>query len=133
MDQIVADDEQQVTDPVQPDIAQTEPMAIVGIGVCAASLDSLGILFAGLAPQIAATYLVAVRQKEGLSVESVLETLNRQSSFPAKIGADGEVMAPNHIYVGGPEDMITIVDGHIHIRPAAEPAGHRGTIDSILI
>lgn len=29
--------------------------------------------------------------------------------------------------------MMTIVDGHLHVRPSTEPVGHRGTIDALLI
>ncbi|GHD05112.1 hypothetical protein GCM10016234_00690 [Tianweitania populi] len=53
--------------------------------------------------------------------------------MPVSIAADGELLKPNQVFVGGPDDMITIEDGHVHIRPAAEPVGQRGTIDSMLI
>ncbi|HEX8842275.1 MAG TPA: CheR family methyltransferase, partial [Sphingomicrobium sp.] len=40
---------------------------------------------------------------------------------------------PDRIYVGGGSELITLTDGHVAIRPAKEPAGHRGTVDSMLI
>ncbi len=103
------------------------------MGVCAASLRSLETMFAGIGATLGAAYVVAVRQQEGLDVGTVVDVLTRQSSLPVSIGRDGEAIEPNHIYVGGPEDMIAIADGHLSVRPAAEPVGHRGTIDTMLI
>ena len=106
---------------------------VVGIGVCAISLRSLETLFAGIGPDLDAAYLIAVRQQEGLDVRTVVDLLARTSSLPVTIGTDGERTEPNHIYVGGPDDMITITDGHLSVRHAAEPVGHRGAIDTMLI
>ena len=135
MDESVATEHQQVTDPVRKKkaVQSTAPVAVVGIGVCAASLRSLEEVFAGVGPEIGAAYLVAVRQQEGLSVGTVVDVLKRKSSLPVKVASDGEAIDANHIYVGGPDDMITITDGHVSLRPASEPIGHRGTIDSMLI
>ncbi|SER11093.1 two-component system, chemotaxis family, CheB/CheR fusion protein [Faunimonas pinastri] len=108
-------------------------MAVVGVGVCVASLRSLEALFAELDSTTGAAYLIAVRQQEGLTVEAVLDVLKRQSSLEIDIARDGEKLEPNHVYVGGPDDMIAITDGHLRIHPAREPVGHRGTIDSMLI
>lgn len=113
--------------------APRRPTVLVGVGVGAPSLDSLARLFAGLGPQSDCAYLVAVRQQEGLSVGTVLEVLKRDSSLRVKVAGDGDLIEPNHIYVGGPDDILTIEDGHLRTRPAAEPVGHRGTVDSMLI
>ncbi|WP_245515469.1 CheR family methyltransferase [Rhizobium deserti] len=37
------------------------------------------------------------------------------------------------MYVGGSDDMLSLEDGHLHVRPASEPVGHRGTVDTMLI
>ena len=108
------------------------PTPIVGIGVCARSLRSLEELFGDLSPSLAAAYVVAVRQEEGLNVGTVLEVLQRRSSMPVSVAADGEAIEPNRIYVAGPNDLLTISDGHLAVRPADEPIGHRGTIDTML-
>src|SRR4029453_13057848 len=57
----------------------------------------------------------------------------KRTELPATIAKHGEPLKPNHIYVGGPNDMITISDGHIAARTAEEPIGRRGTVDSMLI
>jgi two-component system CheB/CheR fusion protein len=127
--------EDQVKDPsaLIEEEARTTTMPVVGVGVCAASLRSLETLFTGIGPSLGAAYLVAVRQQEGLDVGTVVDVLTRQSPLPVSIGSDGEKIEPNRIYVGGPDDMIAIVDGHLSVRPAEEPLGHRGTIDTMLI
>lgn len=111
----------------------TRPLAIVGIGVCATSLRSLEALFAGLGPDLPAAYLVAVRQQDGIGVGQIVEAVSRQSPLPIKIAADGEALVSGHIYVGGSDDLITLVDGDIRVRESQEPVAHRGTIDSMLI
>ncbi|GAO40956.1 putative two-component hybrid sensor and regulator [Sphingomonas changbaiensis NBRC 104936] len=111
----------------------TQPLAVIGIGVCAASLRSLEQLFASLDDQLDAAYVVAVGQQNGVSVDSIMKALSGQTDLPLKIAANGEKLEPGHIYVGGPEDLITFEDGHVRTRESEEPAGRRGTVDSMLI
>ena len=106
---------------------------IVGVGVGIVSLRSLEALFAGIGPAQGAAFLVAVRQQDGLDVGAVLDLLSRQSPLPVGIGRDGELIEANRVYIGGPEDLIGIEDGRLSVRPAIEPVGHRGTIDSMLL
>ena len=60
-----------------------DPLAIVGVGVCAASLESLLTLFRSL-DGIGAAYVVAVRQQDGLTVDTVLDALTAQTSLPVR-------------------------------------------------
>ena len=108
-------------------------MPVVGVGVAAGSLQSLETLFGGIEPSFGAAYIVAVRQQEGLDVASVVEVLARASALPVSIGEHGQAIEADRIYVGGSDDMIGLEDGHLSVRVAAEPIGHRGTIDSMLI
>ncbi|MCQ8239564.1 CheR family methyltransferase [Rhizosaccharibacter radicis] len=108
-------------------------LPVVGVGVSARSIHSMEALFAGIGPSLDAAYVIAVRQQDGMNVQSVVEALQRQSPVPVTIGQDGEPIRPNHIYVGGPDDMITIRDGHLRVWPATEPVGHRATVDSLLV
>ena len=110
-----------------------EPVAVVGVGVCLASLRSLELLFEGLAGDLGAAYVIAVRQQDGLTVQMVVDALARHSKLPVKIGADGERIEAGHIYVGGPDDLITLTDGTIKVRKTAEPIAHRGTVDTMFM
>jgi len=110
-----------------------QPSGIVGIGVCAASLRSLATIFSSLGPGANAAYVIAVRQEEGLTVDAVLELLHAHSPLPAKLGENGERLRPGQIYVGAPQDMITIERDHLSVRPADAPVGHRGTIDTLMV
>ncbi len=108
-------------------------MSVVGVGVSAASLRSLEAMFAATASGLDAAYLIAVRQQEGLEVGTVVDALRRQSPLPVKIGEDGERIEPNHIYVAGRNDMMTLENGHLRVTTATEPVGHRATIDTMLV
>ena len=44
----------------------SEPLAVVGIGVCAASLHSLLTLFGQITDDLGAAYVIAVRQQDAL-------------------------------------------------------------------
>lgn len=116
-----------------PTEAEAGPLPVVGIGVCAESLRSLEALFGDIGTDLGAAYLIAVRRQEGLDVATVVEVLTRRTSLPVTIGEDGEKIEGNHIYVGGSDDLITLTDGHLGVRPAAQPVGHRGTIDTMLM
>jgi len=118
---------------VRRKVQADRPLAIVGVGVCSGSLRSLEALFATLGAELDAAYVVAVRQFEGLSVDTVVETLSRQSPLPVSVAQDGETLVPKRIYVGGPNDLVTIEDGTIRSRPAEQPIGRRGTVDTMLI
>ena len=110
----------------------TEPLAVVGIGVCAASFRALLAMFSLITDGLAA-YVVAVRQQDGLAVETVVDALKAQTKQPVKKAENGELLQAGHIYVGGGNEVITITDGHIGTRPAKEAVEHRGTVDSLLI
>jgi two-component system CheB/CheR fusion protein len=131
----VADKDSKVKKPVRGSTkkAATEPAAVVGIGVCAASLRSLCDLFDNLDDDLGAAYVVGVRQQDGLTVKSVIKALGGQTQLVIKAAADGEKLEPGIIYVGGGSELITLVDGHLMIRPTDQPVGHRGTVDSMLI
>ena len=130
----MAEDNSEVTEARVADVSQARlPLAVVGIGVGAASLPSLQQLAAHLENGMGITVLVAVHQDDGLSVDKVLDTLGRASPLPTRIATDGQRLEPDAIYVGGQNDLIEIEDDHLRVRPAQEPRSHRGTIDSLLI
>jgi two-component system CheB/CheR fusion protein len=110
-----------------------EPAAVIGVGVCLASIDSIERLFALMDESIDAAYLVAVRQHDGLSSKTVADAIKKQTKLPVKTATGGERLQSGYIYVGGPNDLITITDGTIEVRRAEEPVGHRGTVDSMLM
>ncbi|MFL6736364.1 MAG: chemotaxis protein CheB, partial [Sphingomonas sp.] len=110
-----------------------EALTTVGIGVCAASLDSLLALFSGLTNGLLPSYVVGVRQQDGLTVETVVEALSKSIKLPVKKAQDGENLEPGVVHVGGGAELITISDGHVVIRPATQAGGNRGTVDTLLI
>lgn len=109
------------------------PEAVVGIGVCLASLSSIEQLFERLGDDLGAAYIIAVRQQDGLSSSALVEALGRKTRLPAAIARNGEKVEAGRIYVGGSKDLITLTDGTIEIRRIEEPSGNRGTVDSMLM
>lgn len=123
-------------DRIEAETSESQSQAsvpVIGIGVCAASLRSLEELVASLSPDLGAAYIVVVRQQDGLEVEAVVAALKGQTMLPIKLASDQEELAADHIYVGGPDDLITIVDGAIRVRTSEEPVALRGTVDSMMI
>ncbi|MBV9078647.1 MAG: chemotaxis protein, partial [Methylobacteriaceae bacterium] len=110
-----------------------EPLALVGIGVCHASFRALEELFAGLPNDLGPAYIIAVRQQDGLTTETIVESLGRLTKMPVKIAADEDKLVAGHIYVGGPDDLVTVTDGTLTTRRAEQPVGHRGTVDTMLM
>lgn len=110
-----------------------EPRAIVGIGVCAIALSSLQQLFKKLKHDLGAAYVVAVRQWDGLSADDVVASLSGHKKFRIRKASNGAQLEAGVVYIGGGSDLITIADGSLATRPAEEPIGSRGTVDSLLI
>ena len=110
-----------------------EPTAVIGIGVCSASIRSLEDLFTSLPQDLGAAYVIAVRQQDGVTVQDIAAALGHRTRMPVTIAVNGEKLEPGHIFVGGPDDLITITDGLIVIRTAEQPVGHRGTVDTMLM
>ena len=110
-----------------------EPLAIVGIGVCAASLRSLIKLFDQIGGNLGASYIVGVRQQDGLTPAAVVDELSPHTALPVELAREGEKLAAGKVYVGGGSELIAITDGHIRVQLAKEPVGQRGTVDSLLI
>lgn len=117
--------------PVVRDV-DDKPVAVVGIGVCAASLEALLTLFRDL-DGLGAAFVVAVRQQDGLAVDTVIQALSGVTDLPVRRGKDGALLARGVIHVGGGSELITIVDGSIAVRPAEQQSALRGTVDSLLI
>ena len=78
-----------------------EPLAVVGIGVCAASFRALLSLFSGMHDGLDAAYVIAVRQQDGLAVDTVIEALAEQTKLPVRKAKNRERLQPGCIHVGG--------------------------------
>ncbi|HEX8839514.1 MAG TPA: CheR family methyltransferase [Sphingomicrobium sp.] len=111
---------------------KAKPVAVVGIGVCAASLESLLTLFRDL-DDLGAAYVIAVRQQDGLTVDTVLQALSDVTGLEVRLGKDGAPLEPGVIHVGGGSELITVVDGSIAVRGTEQQPAFRGTVDSLLI
>ena len=113
--------------------ADAAPFAVVAVAVCSASLGSLETLFTALEPGMGAAYVIALRQQDGLTVDAVVETLTGVGRIPVSVALDGERLQPDHVYVGGADQLTTVVDGHMRAVRSEQPVWERGAVDSLLI
>jgi two-component system, chemotaxis family, CheB/CheR fusion protein len=131
----VADKDSKINKPARRRSAASDvqPLAIVGIGVGASSLRALKEIVSRFDPSLGAAYVIAVRQQDGLTVDTVVAAVKSQTALPVQAAKDGDKLEPGKVRVGGGSELITLRDGHVMIRPANEPVGQRGTVDSLLI
>jgi two-component system CheB/CheR fusion protein len=90
-------------------------------------------LFAHLPREAGAVYVVALRQKDGIDPERVVEVAGRQSGLAAEIVVDGAELVADRIYVTPTRALTVVEDGRLRVSPADAPAGERGSIDSLLV
>jgi two-component system CheB/CheR fusion protein len=69
----------------------------------------------------------------GLSVDRVVDELSAHTRKKVKKAEAGDRLLSGHIYVGGGDGLVTLIDGHLAVRHAEEPPGQRGTVGSMLI
>ena len=110
-----------------------KPIAVVGIGVSAASLRSLEMLFALLPRDHGIAYVIVSESAEAVAPGTLLAAINRLAGPPARIAGDGEAIEADNCYIAPTEVMTTFADGNLRLEPATQEPGSRGTIDTFLI
>ena len=92
---------------------------IVGIGASAGGLDAFHAFFDHLPADCNMAFVMVLHlppdRKSMLS-----EILSRWTSMPVKDGLDGVLVEPNCVYVPPPHSVVTLVDGRLVVRSAAE-------------
>ncbi len=139
----MADDDQDMTieqAEAEPDVSPAPPsssplpdVAVVGVALAAHAMDSLQRLFAAAAPNLGVAWVVTPRQAEAIDIAQMVEALGRVSALPVAMASDGVRPQPDHIYVAPGDQLMTFVDGTLHMTPVAQAPGERGTVDSFLV
>ncbi|MCR0983731.1 CheR family methyltransferase [Roseomonas populi] len=112
---------------------EAAPLAVVGLGVAAATFQSLLRLFSLMPRESGAAFVIVSESKEAIDTAALVGALNAGGGPPARLAADGDRLAADQLYVAPVGVMTTIEDGHLRITPAEERPGHRGTVDTFLI
>src|SRR5947208_8810894 len=92
----------------------SDPNLIVGIGGSAGGIAALEILFRGLPPDTGMAFVIVTHQARGH--ESALPSiLGRFTAMPVAAAADGDKIAPDHVYVCPPDHQLTIQAGRLRL------------------
>lgn len=109
-----------------------EPPVMVAVAASGASLASLNQLFKVIGKSNPASYVVVLRQVNGVNAEEVADELARLSGLPAQIVGDQLIPQAGNIYVTPHGALTRFEDGHVRVTPAPEAPEHRASIDSLL-
>ncbi|WP_338665172.1 CheR family methyltransferase [Pararoseomonas sp. SCSIO 73927] len=112
---------------------EAAPVAVVGLGVAAASFRSLLRLFSLMPRESGVAFVVVSESREAIDAAALVRALNEGGGPRARPAADGDRLMADQVHVAPNGTMTTFEDGHLRILPPEERAGHRGTVDTFLI
>ncbi|WP_411885631.1 CheR family methyltransferase [Polaromonas sp. YR568] len=117
--------------PVSPVVAQTKPLAIVGIGASAGGLEALEQFFAQV-PDASSLGFVVVQHLDPDKESSLVPLLQRVTLLPVLQVADLMPVEADHVYVAPPGFEVSILNGVLHLLKPAGARGHGLPIDFFL-
>jgi two-component system CheB/CheR fusion protein len=92
---------------------------VVGIGASAGGLEALEELFDNMPPDTGMAFVVVTHQHPG-HTSLLPELLGRQTGMSVVEATEGTKVVPNHVYVDPPNGYLAIVNGTLHMEPAAQ-------------
>lgn len=111
---------------------QDDGVSLVGVGASTANTTSLERFLASATILKEAALVIVLQRREALADEA-LERLNESADRPITPAQDNMAVQRGGIYLV-PEGMnLTVSKGILHLKPAREPPGGRGTVDSFLV
>lgn len=99
----------------------TPPFLVAAVGASAGGLEAFSNLLRGL-PSDAPLALVLVQHMSRTQPSLLPEILSRRTALHVTQASDGVRIAAGHVYVIPPNAHMTVIDGHLRIRP--RPNGH---------
>jgi two-component system, chemotaxis family, CheB/CheR fusion protein len=111
------------------DIARTN-FPVVGIGASAGGVEALQALFKGLPSDSGMGYVIVSHLGRGQR-SLLAEILGRSTGMEVAEAADGQTVAPDHVYICPPDHSLTISKGKLRLKPR-EPTGMHMPIDVFL-
>jgi two-component system, chemotaxis family, CheB/CheR fusion protein len=109
-----------------------DPVALVGIGVARASYAALQAMASALGAETGAAFVVVYSHTQGFVAEHMAKDLGKLSGMPAEVCTQTTQPQPNHIYVAPAACILVSVDGELIPEEPDDPAGKRGSIDSLM-
>ncbi|MFL5295828.1 MAG: CheR family methyltransferase [Phenylobacterium sp.] len=106
------------------------PAACVAVAGGTTRVSVLEQLFAGLANDTRAAFLLTIRPDDGVSNEAAVKAIAKTCAMPVALAKDGEALQADHVFVAPAGQVMTVEDGRLRLTPAS-PAD--GRVDSLLV
>ena len=90
------------------------PLAVVGIGASAGGLEAFEGFFRNVAADTGLAFVLVTHLARGQH-SSLQEIVSRYTPIPVREAHDGEVILPNHVYVGPSDHILTVGDNCIRL------------------
>ena len=112
----------------RPSATASAWVPVVGIGASAGGLEALKGFFGAMPPKTGLTFVVVVHLDP--THESLMpELLARSTALSVEHARDRQPLETDHVYIIPPNRLLTIDQGLIRVREAADRRGLRGVID----
>jgi two-component system CheB/CheR fusion protein len=100
------------------------PLAVVGIGASAGGLEAFEGFFRNLAADTGLAFVLVTHLARGQH-SSLKEIVSRYTSIPVHEAGNGELILPNHVYVGPPDYILTVEGDSIQLHPRSSDLQRR--------
>lgn len=92
---------------------------VVGVGASAGGLEAMLLFFGQVKANGRMAYVVAQHMAHGAHTELVVRVIQRESALPVCVGAPGQVLEPDCVYVIPADHDGVVQDGALVLRPPA--------------
>ncbi len=99
----------------------TPPFLVAAVGASAGGLEAFSLLL-GAMPSDAPLAIVLVQHLSRTHESQLPEILATRTALSVLAASDGVRVESGHVYVIPPDAHMTVIDGHLRVRP--RPAGH---------
>ena len=110
------------------EVPAAERFPLVGIGASAGGLEAFSRLLAKVPPETGMAYIF-ILHLDPTHHSMLPELLARRSQIPVAQVQDGMRVEPDHAYVIPPNTEMSLLDGHLMLRPRKEAVNTRAPID----
>jgi two-component system, chemotaxis family, CheB/CheR fusion protein len=97
----------------------TPPFLVAAVGASAGGLDAFHKLL-GHIPRDAKLAIVLVQHMSRTQPSMLPDILARRTALRVVLAADGHKVELGHVYVIPPDKHMTVIDGHLRVRPRPE-------------
>jgi two-component system, chemotaxis family, CheB/CheR fusion protein len=103
---------------------------LVGIGASAGGLEAIGELLSALPADTGMAFLV-VQHLDPTHSSMLDKILAKKTAMAVKEARDGELIAPNHVYIIAPNTTMSVAGRHLRLRPRVDAPGPPTPIDAL--